>query len=191
MPAAELHTPYGMTEVLPVTDVSLAQIEAAGPGTGYASVGRCRACRSGSPRSTPPAGPTVRSRDVVAETGEICVAAAHVKDHYDRLWATERESSRDPGWHRTGDVGHLDPDGRLWVEGRLVHVITTAAGPLTPVGLEQRVEALPGVRAAAAVGVGPAGTQQLIMVVVPEQGAPRRVADRWPTRPWRRRSARP
>ena len=172
MPAAELHTPYGMTEVLPVTDVSLAQIEAAGPGNGVC-VGRPVpgvqiriAALDASGRADGP------SRDVVAETGEICVAAAHVKDHYDRLWATERESSRDPGWHRTGDVGHLDPDGRLWVEGRLVHVITTAAGPLTPVGLEQRVEALPGVRAAAAVGVGPAGTQQLIMVVVPEQGAP-------------------
>ena len=69
-----------------------------------------------------------------------------------------------------------------------MHVITTAAGPLTPVGIEQRVEALPGVRAAAAVGVGPAGTQQLVMVVVPEQAAPR---VRWPTRPWPRRSARP
>ena len=64
--------------------------------------------------------------------GEICVAAAHVKDHYDRLWATEQASSRDPGWHRTGDVGHLDAAGRLWVEGRLVHVITDRRRPGHP-----------------------------------------------------------
>lgn len=102
-------------------------------------------------------------------TGEICVSAPHVKERYDRLWATEQQSSRNPGWHRTGDVGHLDAAGRLWVEGRLVHVITGPDGPLTPVGVEQRVEAVTGVRAAAAVGVGPAGTQQLVLVVVPEE----------------------
>ena len=39
LPAAALHTPYGMTEVLPVTDVSLTGIEAAGAGEGVC-VGR-------------------------------------------------------------------------------------------------------------------------------------------------------
>ena len=59
-------------------------------------------------------------------TGEIVVAAPWVKDSYDRLWATESAASRDGDrWHRTGDVGHLDSDGRLWVEGRLAHVVTT------------------------------------------------------------------
>jgi acyl-coenzyme A synthetase/AMP-(fatty) acid ligase len=98
-------------------------------------------------------------------TGEVCVAGAHVKDRYDRLWATERLSSRNPGWHRTGDVGHLDNEGRLWIEGRLVHVITTADGPVTPVGIEQRVESLAEVALAAVVGVGPAGTQQVVVVI--------------------------
>jgi len=48
-----------------------------------------------------------------------------------------------------------------------VHVVTTADGPVTPVGVEQRVEALPEVIAAACAGVGPAGTQQVVVVVVP------------------------
>ncbi len=39
LPAAGAHTPYGMTEVLPVTDISLAGIEAAGTGEGVC-VGR-------------------------------------------------------------------------------------------------------------------------------------------------------
>ena len=34
MPNAEPHTPYGMTEVLPVADISLAEIDAAGTGRG-------------------------------------------------------------------------------------------------------------------------------------------------------------
>jgi acyl-CoA synthetase (AMP-forming)/AMP-acid ligase II len=100
-------------------------------------------------------------------TGEVCVRAPHVKDRYDALWATERAASRDPGWHRTGDVGHLDDAGRLWIEGRLPHVVTTASGVVTPVGVEQRVERLDAVSAAAVVGVGPVGTQVVVVVVVP------------------------
>ena len=98
-------------------------------------------------------------------TGEIAVRAAHGKDRYDRLWLTERASAHNPGWHRTGDVGHLDTEGRLWVEGRVGHVITTADGPLTPAGIEQRVQGLSAVRLAAAVGVGPPGVQQVVVVV--------------------------
>src|SRR5204863_9458973 len=46
-------------------------------------------------------------------------------------------------------------------------------GPVTPVGIEQAVESLIGVEHAAAVGVGPAGTQQVVVVVVPTE-RPRR-----------------
>lgn len=166
LPNAAAHTPYGMTEALPVTDVALADIDAAGPGNGVC-VGR------------PLPGVDVAVVPLAAEgeltrepgvTGEISVAAPHVKDRYDQLWAVQRRSTREPGRHRTGDVGHLDAEGRLWVEGRRVHVIDTAVGPVTPVGIEQRVEAIDGIAAAAVVGVGPMGTQQVVVVVVAEPG---------------------
>jgi acyl-CoA synthetase (AMP-forming)/AMP-acid ligase II len=105
-------------------------------------------------------------------TGEVCVRGPHLKDRYDQLWATEQDSARNPGWHRTGDVGHLDEQGRLWIEGRLGHVIAHAAGPVTPVGIEQRVQRLEQVTAAAAVGVGPRGTQQVAVVVTAGRGRP-------------------
>jgi acyl-coenzyme A synthetase/AMP-(fatty) acid ligase/pimeloyl-ACP methyl ester carboxylesterase len=166
LPRAELHTPYGMTEALPLTDISLPELEEAGLGNGVC-VGkplpgvRIRiSALDGLGRAV---GPLTDQAEI---TGEICVSAAHVKERYDRLWVTERASSRDPGWHHSGDVGHLDAAGRLWVEGRLVHVITTADGPLTPVGAEQRIEAGSPVAAAAVVGIGPAGTQQTVAVVV-------------------------
>ncbi|GAA3643159.1 alpha/beta fold hydrolase [Microlunatus ginsengisoli] len=165
LPQADLHTPYGMTEVLPVTDISLAQIEAAGPGNGVC-VGHplpgVQLRISALDATGTASGGLSRQPGV---TGEICVSAAHVKDRYDRLWAVERASSRDAGWHRTGDVGHLDENGRLWVEGRLVHVISTPDGPVTPVGVEHRIETAAGVAAAAVVGIGPVGTQQIIAVV--------------------------
>ncbi|MFL6135613.1 MAG: alpha/beta fold hydrolase [Nocardioidaceae bacterium] len=166
VPNADAHTPYGMTEALPVTDVSLAELVHAESGNGVC-VGRPLpgvdvALSPLSERGTAEGELTGEP----SRTGEICVRAAHVKDRYDALWATERASSRDRGWHRTGDVGHLDDLGRLWVEGRLTHVISTPTGVVTPVGVEQRIERIDGVRSAAVVGVGPAGTQAVVAVAV-------------------------
>ncbi len=170
LPGATLHTPYGMTEALPATDVTLTEIEQALTDVGPAAEGVCVGRplpgvrlavapldRTGTPSVILGAEPGV--------TGEICVSGPHVKDRYDRLWSTQRRSADPPGWHRTGDVGHTDDQGRLWVEGRLVHVITGPDGPVTPVGIEQRVETVPAVALAAAVGVGPAGTQQTVVVL--------------------------
>jgi olefin beta-lactone synthetase len=174
LPGADAHTPYGMTEVLPVADIDLAGLDAAGPGDGICvglpvpgtvvaiSALDCSGAATGAPTYEP------------GVTGEILVSAPWAKDRYDRLWATQSRASRDQGRHRTGDVGHLDDAGRLWVEGRLAHVVTTADGPVTPVGVEQRVLALPGVRAAACVGVGSAGAQVVVVIVVPELAPARR-----------------
>ncbi|GLB68497.1 alpha/beta fold hydrolase [Arthrobacter mangrovi] len=159
VPAASLHTPYGMTEALPVTDISLPGIRAAGAGNGVcvgtpvvgARVAIARLDALGVPGDEPTTEP--------GTTGEILVSAPHVKDRYDRLWITQAHSASVPGWHRTGDVGHLDGDGRLWVEGRLAHVITASGGVITPVAAEQAAETNDGVRLAAVVGVGPAGAQ--------------------------------
>ncbi|MBP3035917.1 alpha/beta fold hydrolase [Arthrobacter sp. zg-ZUI100] len=173
-PNAELHTPYGMTEALPVTDISLEQIRAAGAGNGVcvgtpvsgAQVAIAALAPDGTAGDTPLATPGL--------TGEILVSAPHVKDRYDRLWITESKSASLPGWHRTGDVGHLDEQGRLWVEGRLGHILTTPDGVVTPVAAEQAAEAVSGVGRAAVVGVGPAGTQ--VPVAVLELASPVRRA---------------
>jgi hypothetical protein len=62
-------------------------------------------------------------------------------------------------------------------------VVDTAAGPVTPVGIEQRVEAVDRIASAAVVGVGPAGTQRVVVVVVAEPGivARRPGARCWPS----------
>ena len=164
-PDAALHTPYGMTEALPVTDIDLPGIKAAGTGNGVC-VGRAV---SGAAVAIAPVradGTVVPNPSVAAGvTGEILVRAPHVKARYDRLWITEQHSTSIPGWHRTGDVGHLDAQGRLWVEGRMEHILTTAAGVRTPVAAEQSIELLPAVARAAVVGVGPAGTQAAVAIV--------------------------
>ncbi len=165
LPAAEAHAPYGMTEVLPVADIDLAGLDDAGLGNGVC-VGRPV---PGVVVEIAPLGPDgVPSQERTTDpevTGEVVVRADHIKERYDRLWVTDRAATPSPGWHRTGDVGHFDAAGRLWIEGRLVHVIVTAGGPVTPVGIERRVEARAGVRRAAAVGVGPRGAAQAVVVV--------------------------
>lgn len=200
LPNAEMHTPYGMTEGLPLTDISLSEIEDAGTGDGVC-VGRPL------PGVQLLIGPLdekgLPGMDLTSQpgaSGEIWAKAAHVKDRYDTLWALEQRAAMHPGWHRTGDVGMLDDAGRLWVQGRTVHVVSTAAGPVTPVGIEQRVQTglaaggtgsidgatdAPGVvgvggrPGVAVVGVGPAGTQQVVVVLAGPGGplAPLALAD--------------
>jgi len=173
MPNATAHTPYGMTEGLLMTDITLAGIREAATVTGGAGgvcVGRPAATTririSALDERGEATGELSEEPDV---TGEIVVSAPHVKDHYDGLWLTERASRRGAvsgeRWHRTGDVGHLDAEGRLWIEGRMPHVIVTASGVVTPVGPEQRIESVFEVARAALVGVGPREVQQLVAVI--------------------------
>jgi acyl-coenzyme A synthetase/AMP-(fatty) acid ligase len=173
MPNAEAHTPYGMTEVLPVSDVTPGEIDAAGAGTGICvGVPLSEVTVAISPLDDVGAatGDLTQDSDV---SGEVCIRAAYVKDGYDKLWFTQNASAQPAHWHRSGDVGHLDRDGRLWIEGRMIHIITTADGPVTPVGIEQAIESIPGIGLAAAVGVGPIGTQQVVVVVAATEPARR------------------
>ena len=91
---------------------------------------------------------------------------------YNRLWLTQQKArfaSDGLTWHRTGDVGHLDSDGNLWIEGRVVHMIHTAQGSITPVPLETVCETISGVERAAAVGIGEPGIQQIVIVLETDQ----------------------
>ena len=177
MPKASAHTPYGMTEGLLMTDITLEGIRDASPrsladlaGPGGVCVGRPAATTRIRISALDAGGAaTGELSDAPGVTGEIVVSAPHTLDHYSRLWLTDRAARRGAvageRWHRSGDVGHFDSAGRLWIEGRLPHVIATASGVLTPVGPEQRIEGVAEIARAAIVGVGPAGTQQVVAVV--------------------------
>ena len=159
-PAAEIHTPYGMTEALPVADIGLDELGSSAPGRGV-NVGH------------PVEGASVRIEPLVGTAGRVMVSAPWLSDGYDRLWNTEanaRSVVDGVVWHDSGDVGHLDVDGSLWIEGRGVHCITSSCGLLTPVPIENEAEAVAGVRRAAAVGVGPTGVQQLVVIIEPSDG---------------------
>ncbi len=163
-PNASIHTPYGMTEALPVADISLLEIEEASGGDGVCvglPLPMIDVRISGFDDVGVAVGELTAEPGVV---GEVVVRAPHIRDGYDRLWHTEYKASQPDGWHRSGDVGHLDDAGRLWIGGRTGHVISTVKGPVMPVAVEQAIEDLPDIELAAVVGVGPVGTQQLVAV---------------------------
>lgn len=56
------------------------------------------------------------------------------------------------GWLRTGDIGRLDADGYLWVEGRADDLIVTGGENVRPEPVEDRLRQHPAVADAAVVG---------------------------------------
>ncbi|HVQ75191.1 MAG TPA: AMP-binding protein [Candidatus Binatia bacterium] len=98
--------------------------------------------------------------------GEICVRSPGVMQGYYRNPEATREVLDDDGWLRTGDLGFVDREGYLFVTGRLKDLIVLAGQNVIPGDVEEVVDAVPGVRYAAAVGLESerTGTQRLIVV---------------------------
>ncbi|MGI9197206.1 MAG: alpha/beta fold hydrolase [Candidatus Nanopelagicales bacterium] len=165
LPGTTFTTPYGMTEALPLTEVGAEELrESLGNGVlvGRPLVGVDIAIAPLDSEGQPAA----EIGTVPGVTGEIVVRSAWMRDRYDRRWATQRHADSPAGWHRTGDVGHLDDQGRLWVEGRLVHVLVTEQGPVTPVATELVAQRAAGTALAALVGIGPRGVQQPVIALL-------------------------
>lgn len=85
--------------------------------------------------------------------GEIVVAGDHVLKGY--LGGIGDEETKfkvsEDVWHRTGDAGHVDERGRLWLQGRCSTRIDDTRGRLYPFGVECIAMTFPSVRRAAAL----------------------------------------
>ncbi|MFJ2029062.1 fatty acid CoA ligase family protein [Streptosporangium sp. NPDC087985] len=106
--------------------------------------------------------------------GEITVAAPTVSDPYlddPEATALARIGDGDRIWHRMGDVGRFDEQGRLWFAGRKSERVRTVGGDLYTDQVEPVFAAVPGVRRTALVGAGPAGAQRAVLVVECESGS--------------------
>ncbi len=85
------------------------------------------------------------------EDGEICVAGATLMQGYWQSPEATAEAVRD-GWLHTGDVGHLDEDGYLYVVDRIKDLIIRGGFNVYPRDVEDVLLAHPSVAAAAVVG---------------------------------------
>ena len=107
------------------------------------------------------------------ETGEIVVAGPTVTPGYVDDPAANRTAFCEHGL-RTGDVGRLDEDGRLWVTGRLDDRIVTGGENVQPARVVDALTDHPAVADAAVVGLADPewGERVAALVVVDADGRP-------------------
>jgi long-chain acyl-CoA synthetase len=98
--------------------------------------------------------------------GEILVRGPNVTQGY-----FGEEAARDAeGWLRTGDVGELDPEGRLRIRGRLKDVIVTPEGEnVFPADVEAALRPAEGVREACVVGISEGVAEHVHAVLLMEK----------------------
>lgn len=103
--------------------------------------------------------------------GEIRVRGPNVFRGYWRNPAATAEAFHD-GWFRTGDMGVLDADGYLTIDGRMKELIIVGGTNVTPGEVEAALEPETGVRDVAVAGVPDADLgEKVAAFVVPQDGA--------------------
>lgn len=180
VPNAEVYTPYGATESLPVAKIEAQEMLAETVPLTQRGEGIC----VGRPVSEI----TVRiikitddmipqwSDDLLVaqgEIGEITVAGPVVTEQYwarPELTRLAKIQEGDHVVHRMGDVGKIDEKGRIWMCGRKSHRVETEAGPLFSVPVEEVFNTHPQVRRTALVWRGERPRQKPVLVVELEQG---------------------
>lgn len=72
--------------------------------------------------------------DASADEGEVWLKAQQMSNG---MLSVEGYTPHEPqGWHRTGDQGYIDAQGRLWLTGRLADVIKTGGYRVNPDEIE-------------------------------------------------------
>ncbi|MCX5192894.1 long-chain fatty acid--CoA ligase [Streptomyces sp. NBC_00249] len=160
-----LQQAWGLTETAPFA--TYLPPEETGARTGSAGV----AMPYTQVRVADPADPAASAAPRVP--GEILVRGPNVTPGYWNNAEATALSFTEDGWFRTGDIGHLDEDGYLWVVDRLKEMIISGGENIYPAEVERHLTELPGIRDAAVIGVpDPTWGETVAAVVVPEDGGP-------------------
>ncbi len=92
-------------------------------------------------------------REVSAgETGEICVCGPAVFAGYYNNPEANAKAFRD-GWFRTGDLGHMDREGFLYITGRASDMYISGGSNVYPREIEEKLLTHPAIAEVAVLGV--------------------------------------
>ena len=172
---AEIHTPYGATESLPIASITAREILADTWEKTRTGKGVC----VGKPLPSITIkiikisdGPIENWTDSLLlpdyETGEIVVKGPLVTKSYDNNDRENQLAKIADGhqfWHRMGDLGYFDAKGRLWFCGRKGHRVITAKTTMYTICCEALFNEHPAVFRSALVGVGPQQNQEPVIIV--------------------------
>ncbi len=177
---AEMHTPYGATEALPVSSITATEVLMRTAEMTRQGAGTCVG------RAFPaihvkiidivegPIRSMAQARELPArQIGEIVVQGAVVtREYFRKPEATAAAKIPDGAtfWHRMGDVGYLDEAGALWFCGRKSHIVEIAEGRMFTDCVEPIFNAHPRVARCALVGTGRRPQQMPAIVVELESG---------------------
>ncbi|WP_442482333.1 fatty acid CoA ligase family protein [Aeoliella sp. SH292] len=189
-PGADMHTPYGATECLPVSSIDATEIltetaEKTREGAGVCVGHKVASVEWRVIRITDDPIATIEETEELpqGEIGELIVRGPQVSREY--LTPSPRRKSgvseattpatdhnhlskiRDDltVWHRMGDVGYLDEQGRFWYCGRKSQRVRHRDGDLYTASIEEVVNTFPEVSKSALVGCERDGKIQPVLVV--------------------------
>ncbi len=173
---AEIHTPYGATECLPVSSISARQISPKIQDMSESGEGVCVG-RPIEPNHVRIIRISDMAFDDFSETteippgmpGEIVVSGPTCTDSY---WKRDADTamakivdSNGTTWHRMGDVGIMDGSGRLWYCGRVSQRIETGKEVLFADQCEAVFNQHPDLVRSAVVGIGARGAQIPVLCI--------------------------
>ena len=176
-PDGEMFTPYGATEALPVASISASEVLGETWRETERGAGVCVGRKFSQIdwkviRITD--GPVASIAEAAelppGEIGELVVRGPQVTREYTTRteWNELAKIADDPNvWHRMGDAGYLDDEGRFWFCGRVAHRVLRADGPMYTVPCEAIFNRHDDIYRTALVGVGPPGEQVPVIVAEP------------------------
>jgi acyl-CoA synthetase (AMP-forming)/AMP-acid ligase II len=100
------------------------------------------------------------------QTGEIMVRGDNVMSCYYKNPVRRRKSLDPDGWLHTGDLGHMDEDGFVFVTGRIKELIIKGGENIAPREIDEALLKHPALLEAAAVGIPDDNYGQEIMACV-------------------------
>jgi long-chain acyl-CoA synthetase len=86
------------------------------------------------------------------EDGEVCARSGNFMQEYWHRPAQTESVFRD-GWYHTGDVGHRDEEGYLYLVDRSNDMIVTGGENVYSIEVENAISTLPGVAQVAVIGI--------------------------------------